>query len=117
MVEKVLSDLKSTAKTAMKKSGELIETTKLKFAIAETQQEIEKAFKELGKALYNAEKNGTEDADSLKALIDDIDALYVKLAGIEETCAELKNEKKCPSCGEMCSDKANFCAVCGEKFE
>lgn len=116
-MEKILSDLKSTAKTAMKKSGELLEIGKLKLAIADVNQEIEKAYRELGYALYNAEKSGSEDAETLQAIIDDIDELHEKLNNLESEQAELKKEKKCPACGEMCSDKANFCASCGERFE
>lgn len=116
-MEKILADLKNTAKTAMKKSGEILELGKLKIAAVDTQNEINKAFCELGRALYNAEKAGSEDAESLKKMIDDIDNLYEKLALQEEQYAELKNEKKCKSCGSKCSDKSNFCSVCGERFE
>lgn len=116
-MEKILEDLKNTAKTAMKKSGEILELGKLKIAAVDTQNEINKAFCELGRALYNAEKSGSEDAEELKQMIDNIDNLYEKLSVQEEQYRELKNEKKCSSCGAKCSDKSNFCSVCGEKFE
>ncbi len=116
-MEKILADLKNTAKTAVKKSSELIEFGKLKIATIDTQNEINKAFCELGKALYNAEKTGSEDAEGLKQMIDEIDALYEKLSLQEEQCAELKSEKKCRACGAKCNDKSKFCHECGEKFE
>lgn len=116
-MEKILADLKNTAKSAVKKSSELLEIGKLKLSLVDIRSEIEKAYTALGKALYDAEKSGSEDAEALQAMIYDIDELFEKLAKAEEQCAELKKVKKCKGCGAVCSENSNFCAVCGERFE
>ena len=80
-------------------------------------QKRNEAYKELGKALYNAEKEGSDDAEVIKNIIVDIDALYEKLAEQENQVAQLKKQKKCISCGQMCDDEAEFCSKCGSKLE
>ena len=116
-MEQIISELKNTAKNAAKKTGELLEVGKLKLACADTKSKINEAYKELGKDLYNAEKEGSEDAEAIKNIIIDIDGLYEKLAEQENQVAQLKKQKKCISCGQMCDDEADFCSKCGSKLE
>jgi len=116
-MEKFISDLKKTAVSAAQKTGELVEIGKLKIACSNTKCKIDEAFKDLGKALYNAEKEGNDDAELIKHTIEEIDGLYEKLAKQEDELCELKKQKKCPSCGLICDVEALFCSKCGEKFE
>ena len=116
-MEKFISDLKNTAKSAAAKTGELIEIGKLKIACQETKNKINDAYKELGKAVYSAQRE-EEDAENLMVeLIENIDSLFEKLAQQEEELALLKKQKKCSSCGTMCDDDSAFCSKCGFEFK
>lgn len=115
-MEKFISDLKKTAKNAAQKTGEIVEIGKLKLAIQDTKGKINDLYKELGESLYAARKDGNDDADSIEKIIEEIDAMYEKLASQEEELATLKKQKKCPSCGVLCDDEADFCSKCGAEL-
>ena len=115
-MDKLFSDLKNTAKTAAKKSGDLLEISKLKLAVMETRSRIDDAFQKLGKLVYDSAKNSDVEFDA-ESVISEIDELFNTLDEKQEQYAALKNEKKCNVCGEMNALKAVFCSNCGEKFE
>lgn len=115
-MEKIISDLKKTAISAAHKTGELVEIGKLKLSVTNTKGKINDLYKDLGEALYTAEKQGTEDAEALRKIIEEIDAYYEELARLETEIGTLKSQKKCSSCGAMCDNDSSFCSSCGEKF-
>lgn len=115
-MEKIISDLKKTAISAAQKTGELVEIGKLKLAASNIKGKINDLYKDLGLALYTAEKQGNEDAEVLRNIIGDIDRLFEELAKLENEIGSLKSQKKCASCGVMCDNESAFCASCGEKF-
>lgn len=51
-MDKILSDLKNTARSAVKKSGELLEITKMKMAVSDTKSEISSRFSALGEKSF-----------------------------------------------------------------
>ena len=116
-MDKILSDLKNTARSAVKKSGELLEITKMKMAVSDTKSEISSRFSSLGEKVYEARKNEGEGAEGLEEIIQSLDALHEKLAEQEAKLVELKNQKVCASCGASSDNAAAYCSKCGAKFE
>lgn len=112
-MEKFINDLKNTAKSAATKTGEFIEVGKLKIACQDTKSKLNDAYKELGKVVYFAEKEGEYTEDAIKNAINEIDSLFEKLSEQEENLAKLKSQKKCSSCGAMCDEDSAFCSKCG----
>ena len=55
-MDKFFSEIKNTADKVIKKSGNLVELSKVKFQIANTKSEIGASFKELGELVYHAQK-------------------------------------------------------------
>lgn len=113
-MDKIFSDIKNSVGSAVKKSGELLEITKMKVAIGDTKNEINAKFAELGRKAYEAQKGGSiSDPDGL---IYEIDVLYEVLKSQETKLASLKKQKVCGVCGCLCSTEAAYCSKCGEKF-
>ncbi len=73
------------AQTAAKKSGELIEITKLNIKIKENESDIRKQFLEIGKIINDRYENADEIPEEFK---DFIDVIKIK----KETISELKNK-------------------------
>jgi len=116
-----LSKFKETVagatKTAVDKSNELVEVTKLKFAIGSAENEVEKLLIEIGEAVYNATKSGNDPSAVIEANCDALTAKYAEIEEMRDKLREYKNIKVCPSCGcEIPSDSA-FCNKCGTKAQ
>ena len=115
-MDKFISDLKNTAISAAAKTGEFIEIGKLKLSCADIKNKINDEYKELGKAVYSAHKDGEDTEYHINEIIENIDGLYEKLALQEEEIAILKKQKKCSSCGAVCDEDSAFCSKCGAEF-
>ena len=115
-MEKLFSDLKQKVNTAVKKSGELVEVTKLKMALGDTKNELEAQFKKLGEMVYLAAKTDEPQEANAEEIIAKIDELKETLHQQEVSIADLTSKKVCDSCGKTSSEDAAFCASCGKKF-
>ncbi|MBE7049047.1 MAG: zinc ribbon domain-containing protein [Ruminococcaceae bacterium] len=115
-MEKFLSDLKQTMSSAFKKSGELVELTKIKLAAGDTKNSIQKNFIKLGELTYLTSKGDENSGSEIKQLISTIDNLMDTLSQQEEKMVELSNKKVCSACGKASAEEAAFCSSCGNPF-
>jgi len=113
-MEKIISEIKQTADKVAKKSGELVELSKIKLNILSTKSNIDDNFKTLGKLLYQSQKEDTDiTSEKIEDVISSIDELYDKLQELEETSAHFSNKKVCPNCKKPNDNDAAFCSRCG----
>ncbi|MBC7765553.1 MAG: zinc ribbon domain-containing protein [Hyphomonadaceae bacterium] len=121
MDKNFFNDLKEkvseTAKTAFKKSNELMEITKLSLAIGDLKSKITGAYKDMGKAVYDVHCQGATIGDVLEEKCNEIDGYVEEIASLKEKVAALKNETICPDCQHSNKPEANFCASCGKVLE
>lgn len=115
-MEKILSDIKKTVDGAVKKSGELVEITKLKLSISDKKNQIDARLKALGKLVYDASGPEYSEQEGAESLISELNELYSQLKELEERLASLKSEIICPKCGKSCSEESAFCPKCGAKL-
>lgn len=115
-MERFFADLKQTVNSAVKKSGELVEVTKLKMAASDTKNELSEQFKKLGEVVYLAAKTEESQAETAEGIIARIDELKETLYKQEVAIAELTSKKLCPDCGKVSDEEAAFCASCGKQF-
>ncbi len=117
MMERILSELKNTADKVAKKSGELVEISKVKLSIAGTKSEINTQFKALGEAVYLAQKEEYDiGADKVEEIMEKLDELHERLEKLTQMNSVLKNEKICPFCGKNNPENQSFCGSCGNKL-
>lgn len=116
----VITNIKETfekaAKTAVTKSNEIIDLTKLKFAISDAETEISKLMREIGKAVYEAYKENAEPDESINVSCATIDEKYEEIEKMRVQMREIKNLRACEQCGSEQDDEALFCSKCGQKF-
>ncbi|MBR7163734.1 MAG: hypothetical protein IKD21_02035 [Clostridia bacterium] len=116
-MEKFISDLKQTVNGAVKKSGELIELTKIKMAAADTKNSIQDKFTKLGELTYLAAKGEDMPAADIETIVTEIDELKQTLTEQEAKAAELGGKKICPHCDKALNAEFSFCPACGNPME
>jgi len=111
-VKKVVSD---AAHKVAQKSGEAVEYGKIKYAIYDIQNDINKIFTSLGQDVYENYKSESECGDVSQSC-EIIDAKKQEIEELEAKLADLKNNKKCPDCGKVTKKEDAFCPACGISF-
>ena len=114
--EDVMSKAKVAVDTAGKKTGDLVEIAKLKFAASEITGELKKRHHELGKLTYDSVKNDTDIKLKSNEIVNEIDELYVKLSIVNAQIDLIKNVVRCTDCGCSNSMESAFCNGCGCKL-
>lgn len=105
------------AQAAAKKSGELVEITKINVNINSEEDKIQKLYNQIGKRVYEKySAAGAVDAD-LKESCEAIKVHEQNIKNLKEKILEVKNLKQCISCGNDMERTQLFCSKCGTRNE
>ncbi|MCI9073035.1 MAG: zinc-ribbon domain-containing protein [Lachnospiraceae bacterium] len=111
---KVGSTISSKSKDVTKKAKELAEIAKLTGQIAEKEESVKGAYIELGKYVYEAQKEDAPEEVAEKFAV--IDATVEEIDHLKREIRKLKGRQECPDCGKEVSYSAAFCSYCGAKL-
>lgn len=117
IIENIGKKVAQTAKTAAKKSGEIVEITRLNINIASEEEKIDKIYMEIGRKVYSAYLRGDEVEESFKMFCEQIKVHEENIRSIKKKILEVKNAKGCVSCNTEIETNAIFCPKCGSKQE
>ncbi len=106
-----------TAKAAAKKSGNVVEITRLNMTIGTEEEKIKKLYFEMGKLLYDVYREGGQINEELAAYCEKIDVVYGAIEEMKTKILELRNVKACTECGTQLEIEMAFCYKCGSKQE
>lgn len=115
-LENVKNVVGSAAQTVAKRSGEVVEISKIKYSMYGVKGEIRDLKEGIGGAVYDSYKNNTPLDEIVKEKCARIDVLIDQLHNFEEQLKNYKSMVKCPQCGKSVKDDYNFCPVCGAKL-
>jgi rubrerythrin len=104
------------AKTAAKKSGELVETTKVNMAISSEEDKIKDIYTEMGKYTYSKYKGGENVDAAMLQSCQQIDGIEENIVSLKEKLMQIKNSKLCPNCGQQVELSTVFCPKCGSNL-
>lgn len=116
-IDKILEMVTQTTKTAIKKSGEAVELTKIRLAITADKAKIKELKLQLGELMYEAYSSNSGSGDEIEELCTEISELYSEIEIKEKSIAELKNLKRCPKCGANNEQDAHFCKKCAADLD
>jgi RNA polymerase subunit RPABC4/transcription elongation factor Spt4 len=105
--------LKNVAKDVTKKSGKLVESTKLSAKIASEKAKLEKLYTELGEQVYNDYTSGEKFDGKYNQFFSDINLAKKEIDDLREDKADVKGVKTCNNCGAEIKQEAKFCTNCG----
>ncbi len=106
-----------TTQTAVKKSNEIIEVTKLRISIADGEADVAKIMRRIGETVYTAYKNEEAPEVSLEELCAEADEKMEMLDALREKLSAAKKMKRCANCKAEMDADAEFCSKCGTHFE
>ena len=111
---KVGSTISSKSKDVTKKAKEIAEIAKLTGQSAEKEESIKSAYIELGKYVYESQKDDAPEEVAEKFAA--IDTTVEEIEHLKREVRKLKGRQECPDCGKEVSYSAAFCSYCGAKL-
>jgi hypothetical protein len=115
VLDNLTKKVTDTAKAAAKKSGSMVEVTRLNMNIGNEEDRIRKIYTEIGKIIYDEYSEGETIGDTLVEQCRSIDSINKNIEEMKQKILELRNVKACPGCSiELEMDMA-FCYKCGRK--
>lgn len=114
MFEDILSKARDFAGAAKDKTGELVDKTKLKMEISDTEKKLAATFEGIGRLIYDAETSG-EDIEALKKdAFETVGELQKELNALQNKLYELDGIVRCTECDTPNETDAAFCKKCGK---
>lgn len=117
LFEDIFIKAKDAANNVGEKAGKLVDISKLNIEIAETKNKLKGKLENLGKIVYQNEKNGISNEKVLKEEVKKIDDVYAEIEDIKKELALIKKKVICKACGEENFSDAFYCSKCGHTLE
>lgn len=108
---------KSAADAASKKTGEVVEVSKLKYQVKQTEWDLEKAYAKLGAIVYESKRSDEDFSDAVLLATGEIDDLKARMSDIEDALRAYRKAKKCEKCSYDNEAGAAYCTRCGSPLE
>lgn len=80
-------------------------------------EEMEGLFANIGRLYYNCYKRSVEPDETIFSLCDRADLVAAEIEGLNLKLDDLKQLRRCPSCGSVQNNTSRFCANCGARLE
>lgn len=104
---------KNAADVASKKTGEVVESSKIRYQMKQIEWEIEKAYAKLGAIVYESKKSDDNFDEVIQLAVREIDDLKQRYDELAGKLRDYKNVVKCPGCGRENENTDSFCSRCG----
>ncbi|MCI8530592.1 MAG: zinc-ribbon domain-containing protein [Lachnospiraceae bacterium] len=114
-LEKVGGTLAAKGKDVAEKAKIMAEVSRLNGQINTQKSVAEKLYVEIGKMV--CEKREDWKSMDVTVQLEQLDAIQVEIAGLQEKLLRVKGVRRCDSCGSEVDRKVEFCPKCGSALE
>lgn len=114
--ENVVNATKEGASTVAKKSGELVEISKLTVNINSLESNIKKIHGEIGSIIADKHEKGIYIDPELVSKCDEILKFKNDINEMQTKISKLKAKKICPNCKHEVESEIKFCPHCGAEI-
>ena len=115
-IDELLNKAKAVANAAGKKTGEMVEVSKLKLQVVQLNSDVEKVFKRIGELTYSHFRNNTDTNREIEDAMAEIDKMYQEIESLNIKINSAQQMIKCANCGAANSVDAMFCSRCGKSL-
>ena len=98
------------------KTNNVVDQTKIKFAMSDTQSKMEDIFTKIGSAVYKSHTDGVE-APEFTEIFAKLDDLKHEYEDLKEQLCRLQDTKQCPKCNTYNNNENDYCSKCGYRFD
>lgn len=112
---KIGSKVSDISKNVAQNSKDFVELNKLKSMITTEENNIQKAYTEIGKKFF--EQNVGEVSAEFVENFNAINEAKAKIAELNAEITKIKGTYNCPNCGAEVATSQAFCPGCGTKLE
>lgn len=116
ILDDLMVNAKSAAEVLSKKTGQLVDASKLKWAQVELNNALRSKYETLGQYVAENWGDALSGSEELAAQLSEINELKEQLAVLNKDLNDKSNKVVCPVCGKASSSTAAFCSVCGAKL-
>ncbi len=116
VLEDIFVKAKAAAGALGEKAGQYVDVSKLNIKLAEFKSDLKSEFENLGKIVYQSEKNEIENRAGINAGVAQIDNITLQIEELKKQIASIKNKVLCNACGSQNEVDSVYCAKCGEKL-
>lgn len=113
----VAQSAKESSAVVAKKSGELIEISKLTVSINSNESKMKDLYSEIGKKVFEKHENGQCIDPELVENCNEILALKTSINEMKQKVNELRNKRICTNCDTSLPEDTAFCPKCGNKID
>lgn len=103
-------------KTVAGKTSNIVDVTKLNFALNDAEKKISAHYEKIGEIVYSKYVEGQLNCDEFDEILKEIDTFRAEQESIKVQIAQLKNAITCPECGTLNDKDSEFCSKCGTKL-
>lgn len=114
--DELLYKAKCVANAAGKKTGEMVEISKMKLQVVQFNSDIDKIYKKIGELIYAGSKNSIDVQAEVKVEMAEIDSVLEQIADLNVKISEAQSTVKCDNCGATNSTDSIFCSRCGRSL-
>jgi ribosomal protein L40E len=114
-LSKIAKSVGDEAVNAAKKSGELLEITKLNHAISNEEDKINAILPKMGNISYQKFKNGESIDPDLLNYCNKIEEIKSAIAVLKQKILDIKSVRICQNCQAELGQDVTFCPKCGAK--
>ena len=93
------------------RAKDVSDSTRMQYEIRKKKQELDDAYKVLGKRYFEENKDSADDEITL------IRETLAEIEDMEAQVAGLKGGRRCPKCGAVVPMDSGYCNKCGAKLE
>ena len=112
-MDQVKQTAANVAQTVALKSNELVEVSKIKYAVYDLNNDIKKLYTEIGKLVYEELRGSAALTEDMQIKCEIIEAKKAKIDALLAKEKQVRQEMTCPVCGRECGGHTNYCPHCG----
>ena len=111
----IAKGMSDAASFTARKTGEITNLAKMKYAIHSEESKLSECFEEIGKLYYAYQREGIDYVSEIAALIAEADMIKLTISEMKEEMARTQNNVICGGCGAKIDAGMLFCPMCGQK--